>query len=43
MTISDIHGLYAIGEAGKFNNHIHLITCLSDTAQQFTTCIRMMR
>ena len=32
MTISDIHGLYAIGEAGKFNNHIHRITCLSDTA-----------
>ena len=32
MIISDIHGLYAIGEAGKFNNHIHRITCLSDTA-----------
>ena len=32
MTISDIHGLYAIGEAGKFNNHIHRITCLSDMA-----------
>ena len=25
-------GLYAIGEAGKFDNHIHRITCLSETA-----------
>ena len=25
-------GLYAIGEAGKFTNHIHRITCLSKTA-----------
>ena len=32
MTISDIHGVYAIGKAGKYNNHIHRITCLSDTA-----------
>ena len=30
--VNDILGLYAIGEAGKFDNHIHRITCLSDTA-----------
>ena len=31
--VNDIRGLYAIGEAGKFDNHIHRITCLSDTAR----------
>lgn len=31
-TINDIQGLYAIGEAGRFDNHIHRITCLSETA-----------
>ena len=30
--VNEIFGLYAIGEAGKFDNHIHRITCLSDTA-----------
>ena len=30
--VNDTLGLYAIGEAGKFDNHIHRITCLSDTA-----------
>lgn len=30
--VNDILGLYAIGEPGKFDNHIHRITCLSDTA-----------
>jgi predicted metal-dependent enzyme (double-stranded beta helix superfamily) len=24
-------GFYAVGEAGRFDNHIHRITCLSDT------------
>lgn len=32
LRINDVLGLYAIGEAGKFDNHIHRITCLSDTA-----------
>lgn len=30
--INQKHGLYAIGESGKFTNHIHRITCLSETA-----------
>lgn len=32
LRINDVLGLYAIGEAGKSDNHIHRITCLSDTA-----------
>lgn len=32
LVINDTLGLYAIGEAGKFDNHIHRITCLSETA-----------
>lgn len=32
LVIDRVLGLYAIGEAGKFDNHIHRITCLSDTA-----------
>ena len=31
LTIDQQMGLYAIGEAGKFTNHIHRITCLSET------------
>ena len=29
--IKDIRGFYAIGDPGRFDNHIHRITCLSET------------
>ena len=29
--IQSPHGFFAIGQAGHFDNHIHRITCLSDT------------
>lgn len=32
LEIKGLHGLYAIGEPGRFDNHIHRITCLSETA-----------
>lgn len=32
LTVNNQMGLYAIGEPGKFNNHIHRLTCLSETA-----------
>ncbi|KWW29450.1 MAG: Cysteine dioxygenase type I [bacterium P3] len=32
LEVCEQTGLYAIGEAGKFTNHIHRITCLSATA-----------
>lgn len=32
VTVDSQLGLYAIGEAGKYTNHIHRLTCLSDTA-----------
>lgn len=31
IVVNEQIGLFAIGEAGKFTNHIHRITCLSDT------------
>ncbi len=31
LTIDSQLGLFSIGEQGKFNNHIHRITCLSPT------------
>lgn len=30
VKVSAPHGFYAIGGAGRFDNHIHRITCLSD-------------
>lgn len=32
LYITNQQSLYAIGEAGRFDNHIHRITCLSETA-----------
>lgn len=32
LHVNTRESLYAIGKAGKFNNHIHRITCLSPTA-----------
>lgn len=32
ITVNEVMGLYSIGEEGRFTNHIHRLTCLSDTA-----------
>lgn len=32
LTVNNQMGLYAIGEEGKFTNHIHRLTCLSESA-----------
>lgn len=32
ILIHDVQSLYALGKAGRFDNHIHRITCLSGTA-----------